>query len=94
MIRTQIQLTEAQSQILKKLSRERDISISALIRQGVDLLIEDMQTSTGDMDAKWRHAWEAVGQFHSDVVDLSTNHDDYFAETIDDAPSAREQSAQ
>ncbi len=40
MIRTQIQLTEAQAKALKELSRRENVSIARLIRQSLDQFLK------------------------------------------------------
>ena len=77
MVRTQIQLTKTQAKALKRLARERDVSMAALIREGVDRVVAD-----GEWTARRRRALEALrrntrGSGHSDI---SENHDAYLAE--------------
>lgn len=86
MIRTQIQLTEIQSQALKQLAAQRGQSIAELIRQSIDLFLQRAQKSEIEKEEKWRRALAAVGKFHADVSDLSVNHDEYFAQAIEDYP--------
>jgi hypothetical protein len=78
MIRTQIQLTQHQSQALKSLAAQRGISIAELIRQSVDNLIQ----ASGDVsdDERNRRAVAAAGRFRSGHTDLSVDHDRYLAE--------------
>jgi len=78
MLRTQIQLTEEQSQELKALAAERRISVAELIRQAAeDLLRETSTLSRAEMK---RRAMAAAGRFRSGEKDLSTGHDDHLAE--------------
>jgi hypothetical protein len=81
MIRTQIQLTEQQTQRLKALAKERGVSMAELIRQSIDTLLESPGTT--DREERKRRALSIVGMFRSDVPDLSTNHDEYLAEAYE-----------
>ncbi|HBT46495.1 MAG TPA: CopG family transcriptional regulator [Peptococcaceae bacterium] len=80
MIRTQVQLTEAQFEALKKLSAAENLSMAELIRRGVDLIL----ASGTDIDNGERinRALAAAGRFRSGVKDLSVNHSTYFAEAV------------
>ena len=82
MVRTQIQLTEEQVQILKALALERGVSMAELIRQSVDSFIRSRNQPT--LDEKRQKALAIIGQFSSGVPDLSTNHDHYLAEAYGD----------
>jgi hypothetical protein len=75
MVRTQIQLTEAQVRELKQLSAERGTSIAELIRQAVDAQL-GMNQSLG---ARRGRALGAIGGFHSGHTDVSADHDRYLA---------------
>jgi len=81
MVRTQIQLTERQTQRLKALAKERGVSMAELIRQSVDKLLESSEIV--DWEERKRRALSIVGLFRSDVPDLSTNHDEYLAEAYE-----------
>lgn len=78
MVRTQIQLTEEQSQALKRLASERRISVAELIRQAAEDLLR--QSSTLSRVEMKRRALAAAGRFRSGEKDLSTRHDEYLAE--------------
>ncbi|MEP7359583.1 MAG: ribbon-helix-helix protein, CopG family [Anaerolineales bacterium] len=80
MVRTQIQLSEKQSQALKKLAARRKVSVAELIREAVD----EQLRSAGkiDPDERKRRALAAAGRFHSGQTDLSTEHDQYLAEAF------------
>ena len=81
MIRTQIQLTEEQSVMLKKLAAKRSISMAELIRQGIDFYIR--ACGTVSQEERRQRAIEAAGQFHSGKTDLSEKHDMYLAEVYE-----------
>ena len=77
MVRTQIQLTEEQSQALKQLASERRVSVAELIRQATENLLRE--SLTRDRAELKRRALAAAGRFRSGEKDLSTRHDDYLA---------------
>ncbi len=85
MIRTQVQLTEAQVKRLKKLAQEKNESIAALVRQGVDLVLA-AKTHEDEMLEKRRRAILVSGRFNSGLPDLGVNHDYYLAEAISNDP--------
>ena len=78
MFRTQIQLTEEQARALKTLAAKRGKSVSELIRQSVDRLIQS--AGVVDMADRRRRAIAAAGQFRSGPADLAVEHDRYLAE--------------
>lgn len=78
MFRTQIQLTDEQSQDLKKLAAERRTSVAELIRQAAEDLLR--QTSLLGRAERKERAVAAAGRFHSGKKDISAEHDDYLAE--------------
>ena len=81
MVRTQIQLTEAQAKTLKRLAHSRHLSVAELIRQAVDNMIK---TSTlGDIEERRKRALAVVGKFSSGKRDISKEHDKYLAETFE-----------
>ena len=85
MVRTQIQLTEAQAQALRILAAQQRKSLAELIRQSVDLFLSSAQSSD-DMREKRRRAKLISGKFHSGLPDLGKNHDYYLAEAISHDP--------
>jgi len=86
MIRTQIQLTEEQSQGVKALAQREDISMAELIRRAVD---DWLHRHAGMSIAEKRQRALAVvremdGRFHSECSDISERHNEYLAEAFDD----------
>ncbi|MGD2158968.1 MAG: hypothetical protein PVG32_18965 [Anaerolineales bacterium] len=81
MIRTQIQLTEEQSQALKRLAAREGKTVAELVRLGVDQLLR----SQGGIDPEEqrRRALAVVGKFHSGDEDLSAEHDRYAVEAFE-----------
>lgn len=78
MIRTQIQLTQEQSQALKTLAIDQQRPVAALIREGIDYLIQ--QSGHVDIAERRRRAIAAAGRFHSGQTNVSTEHDRHLAE--------------
>ncbi len=76
MIRTQVQLTEGQAAKLRRVAASRGVSVSALIRAGVERILDE-----DDPDRPRERALAVVGRFSSGVSDVSTEHDRY----LDDA---------
>jgi hypothetical protein len=67
---------------LRRQASERRVTIAELIRQGVDMLL---QSAGGVDDAeRRRRAIAAAGRFHSDVTDVSSNHDRYLVEACEE----------
>lgn len=80
MVRTQIQLTEKQINILKNLAASQNLSIAELIRRAVDNLIKT--NSEIDIKERKRRAIEIAGRFHSGKRNISRKHDRYIVEAI------------
>jgi Arc/MetJ-type ribon-helix-helix transcriptional regulator len=79
MVRTQVQLTEEQTTALKKLASKKHVSVAELIRKGVDeVLKSDIEASEEELRQR---ALSVAGKFKSGANDLSTNHDEYLAES-------------
>ena len=76
MVRTIVQLTETQANLLKERAKEQGVSLSALVREGVELVL---RRSVSNAEAR-RRAGEAVGFARSADADVSVRHDDYLAE--------------
>lgn len=78
MIRTQIQLEEAQYRALKELAARRRTSVAALIRRAVR---EWLETSAEvSEEERRRRAIAAAGRFRSGLGDLAEKHDEYLAQ--------------
>ncbi len=80
MIRTQIQLPEAQVATLKRLAAREHISMAELIRRAVDLFTAAPES--GAVAERKKRAIAAAGSFHSGSRDVSARHDDYLAEAF------------
>lgn len=77
MVRTQIQLSEDEVGAVKRLARERSVSMAAVIRDAVDQYIS--RESGVTIDERWQRSLAAVGGLRSGRSDLSRTHDDEFA---------------
>jgi hypothetical protein len=75
MVRTQIQLTTTQAAALKRMSAERGVSMSTLVREAIEAKIDTEAASP-----RRQRALAAIGGFRSGKKDLGTNHDEYLAE--------------
>jgi uncharacterized protein YgbK (DUF1537 family) len=92
MIRTMVQLTEEQLKALKELAKARKTSVAKLVRESV---AQYVVTATKDADRaeNRRRALEFI-QYIEDhpeefrdiegKTDVSINHDEYFAQAIED----------
>lgn len=78
MKRTQIQLTEEQTEQLDEVARQQGVSRSELIRQAVDNWLDTHNTASS-ADRRER-AKDAVGMFASGEADVSERHDDFLEE--------------
>ena len=82
MVRTQVQLTETQSEALKRMAARRGVSVAKIIRESVD---EGLKHGIApDADELRRRAVAAAGCGHSGKRDISTRHDDYLDEAFGD----------
>jgi hypothetical protein len=81
MVRTQIQLTEAQAKFLHDLASREGVSIAELIRQSVDYFIQNQFQS--NQYQLIENAKEAAGKYHAEVKDLAQNHDQYLVEDFE-----------
>ncbi len=79
MVRTQIQLSERQAEMLKAMAGRRGISMAELIRQSIDGLL--LQAGERSQEELRRRAAAVAGEFRSGRNDIGTRHDEYLAET-------------
>jgi len=78
MVGTQVQFTEEQLATLRQTAAKRGASVSQVVRQGVERIIEDDRGPS--QEELWRRARQTMGAFASDTGDLPERHDEYFAE--------------
>ncbi len=77
MIRTQIQLDEKQVAALHRLAAERRISMAALIREGVELLLSDRLRTQS-----WDVALKAIGKHRGKNGNVGEEHDRHLDEAF------------
>jgi predicted DNA-binding ribbon-helix-helix protein len=82
MMRTQIQLTEAQSESLKQLARVENVSVAELIRRSVDAYL-DKYGSVSAQERK-RRLLSIIGIASSGEADLGEEHDHYLEKIYGD----------
>ena len=80
MVRTQIQLTEAQAKALRDAAARQGRSMAELVRDGVEALLRS-EAGPSREELK-RRAIEALGRFRSGKSDISSEHDRYLAEAF------------
>ena len=81
MVRTQIQLTEDQAQMLRELSLAGNESVAALIRKAIDRFLV---TGTGipNRAAQYRQALSLAGKYETAQPDIAVEHDRYLDEAF------------
>jgi hypothetical protein len=82
MVRTQIQLTDAQARGVRRLAKERGVSMAEVIRECLDQVLTSGEP---DRTALYERAESIVGQFEdpSGAHDLARKHDDYLAKSFE-----------
>ena len=80
MLRTQVQLTQAQIHTLKRLATDRGVSMAELIRQSVDLFVRS--AGLVDYGQQRSRAISASGRFHSGSSNIAATHDEYLDEAF------------
>lgn len=70
----QIYLRTDQLEALRQLAQQQDVSVAALVRQGVDQLLLSIPVEDDPL-------MDIIGLGDSGLDDLSINHDAYLAET-------------
>jgi len=79
-VRIQVQLTEEQLASLKRLAARRGVSVSELVRQGVDAVLRGPQAEQERL--RRERARAAAGRFRSGLGDLAEAHDRYLLEDL------------
>ena len=80
MIRTQVQLTEKQLVTVKRIAAERNMSMSEIIRQGLDCYLQ--QSIGSNREERIRRALDIVGKYRSGYSDVSERHDEHLDEAF------------
>ena len=78
MERTQISLEPEQAERLRRIARERGVSMAHLIREAVDAAYGP--GAPDSREALWERAWSAVGCGHGDGASAAREHDRYLDE--------------
>lgn len=76
MVRKMIQLSEAQAQKLERRAKLEGVSMSELVRQGIDIVLE----TPSRKEELRRRAANAIGFASSGDRDVARRHDKYLAE--------------
>lgn len=80
MLRTQIQFSEQQINLLKDYANREQVSIAEIVRRAVDAWCRaDRQVS---VEERRQAALSIVGQFASGQGDVARRHDDYLVEAF------------
>jgi len=79
MERTQISLEPEQAERLRRLARERGVSMAHLIREAVDRTYGGVLAPPTRAEL-WERAMSAVGSGHGDGANVSEDHDRYLDE--------------
>lgn len=80
MVRTQVQLTEEQTRLLREISRTGRESMAALIRRAVDQFLVNRKP---ERMVLYRQASTVVGKHTAGVEDVSLEHDRYLGEAFE-----------
>jgi hypothetical protein len=85
MIRTQVSLSAEQHEQLRRVASERAVSMSQLVREGVDRLLE-----ADERRSRWQRFLTTTDRFKgSGLRDVAANHDRYLEEAyLDWRPSS------
>ena len=79
-VRIQVQLTEEQLAALRRLASRRGVSISELVRRGVDILLRGPEAEQDRVQSERARA--AAGRFRSGLGDLAEAHDRFLLEDL------------
>lgn len=80
-VRTQVQLSPAQAQALKRLAAERGVSMAEIVRQSVEAFLRDSRSPAAP-DVRER-ALDIIRMIPNGPTDASARHDDYAAEAFE-----------
>jgi len=81
MVRTHIQLTEAQAKAVKRAAMEEGTSVAEVIRRAVEKMAE-ARPKIGAQE-RVRRAIEIAGKFRSGKKGVSRKHDEYLTEAYE-----------
>ena len=77
MVRTQIQITDEQALMLKRLAATEGVSMAMLIRRSIDQFVQ--QRGDVNLAIRKQRALAIVGKYASQDSDVSQEHDRYLA---------------
>lgn len=77
MVRTQVQLTDEQVEILRRRARREHVSVAELVRRAIDAYARSEPPSERELRER---AIGAAGRFASGVRDTSGRHDEALAD--------------
>ena len=80
MVIRQIELTEEQDRRLEEVASRQGRSVSELLRERVDAVLQQEQGPEVPREELKRRALAVLGRFDSGLPDLGTNHDRYLEE--------------
>ena len=75
MKRTQIQLTDSQYNLVKEISKKKEVSMAEVIRESVEIFGSALLLNS--KEDKYEKAITSIGRFKPSNKDLSINHDKY-----------------
>jgi hypothetical protein len=73
MVRTQVQLTKKQAEVLRRRSKRENVSVAELVRRAIDAFTRAEPPSEREVRDR---AIRAAGRFASGVRDTSSHHDE------------------
>jgi hypothetical protein len=79
MVRTQVQIQEDQINWLRSKARDKGVSVSQLIREGIDLYRSQEESLPRE---KMEKALAAVERFSSGLSNISARHDEYLSDAF------------
>ena len=79
MRRMQIQVPDEIATAMEEYAKETGQSVAAAFRDAAERLLAD-----GERERRWDRALAGVGGFHSGLSDFAENHDEYFAQAIEE----------
>jgi Arc/MetJ-type ribon-helix-helix transcriptional regulator len=80
MVKTQVQLPEADLAELRRLAAEQGVSVSELVRRGVKHVLKSETGPT--REELWDRASKVIGKYNSGLPDVAQRHDDYLADAF------------
>ena len=80
MVIRQIELTEEQDRRLEEVASRQGRSVSELLRERVDAVLQQEQEPEVPREELKRRALAALGRFSSGLPDVGINHDRYLEE--------------